>query len=359
MHTCSVSKSLPSSLDQLRSISKFVAKDRFLLSEILNRSSLSGVNVVLGFYDFDFSIVQLCVKKKIPIVATQHIYWGLCPKIDFWNNDFGCSCAVVTFSKRDCKSCLSKQGTRGTHLVSSLFSSQSLNSLRRRRVAFLSECDAIVVPSNYMVRLYEKELKKRTEIRVIHNGIDIDFYKPTKSLAASKKKRILYAGGRTYNKGYTHFLKLASQITKLRNDVEFAAFGWGNDVSNKYVRNLGYLDKLAIPEAYSSSYILVFPAMWDEPFAQVPLESMACGCPVLAYASGGVSEMIKSGFNGRLVSRGNFDGLLKALLDLIDNKSENSKMRLFSRTYIEENFSLSRMCNDYEKLLVEFGAQTK
>lgn len=355
-HTCSVSKFLPSAFDRLRSISRFVTKDHFLLSDILNRSSLSGINVVLSFYDFDSSMVQLCTKKKVPIVATQHIYWGLCPKIDFWNNDFVCSCATVDFSKRDCKSCLSKQGDIGAHLVPNPFSSQAINSLRLRRLDFLSRCDAIVVPSNYMARLYEKELKKRTEIRVIHNGIDIDFYKPTKSLVASKKKRILYAGGRTYGKGYSHFLKLASQITKLRNDVEFIAFGYGKDSSHSCVRdNIGYLSKSDVTQAYSDSYLLVFPALWDEPFGLVPLESMACGCPVVAYASGGVSETVVNGLTGHLVPTGDYSQLLKTTLDLIDNESENKRMRTYSREYVVNNFSLKQMLDNYEKVLFEFA----
>ncbi len=352
-HTCRISKSLPFTIDKARSILRFLDKDNFVLSSIINRSDIASADIVLSFYDFDSSIIRKCIERKIPVIVTQHIYWGLCPKFDLWNNVLNCSCSKVEPYSRDCKKCLSKQGNLGPQVVSSLFSTSLINGLRNSRKVYFSRCDAILVPSNYMVRLYKKELGK-VDVRVVHNGIDTQFYRPIRKDSQGKKKRILYAGARTYTKGYHHFVKLASEITKIRNDVEFAAFGYGKGSSHSCVKDLGYLSKPDVPQAYSDSYILIFPALWDEPFAQIPLESMACGCPVLAYASGGISEMIKNGRNGELVPTGDFSGLLKKTLDLIDNESENAKMRLLSRQSIQQNFSLDRMLHNYEKILLEF-----
>ncbi len=353
-HTCRVSKSLPFTIDKARSILRFIEKDYFVISEILQRSDISKSDLVLSFYDFDSSIMRQCIKRKVPIVVTQHIYWGLCPKFDLWNNVFNCSCSIVEPYSRDCKKCLSRQGNLGPQIVSSLFSANLINSLRNNRKLYFSKCNALIVPSNYMATLYKKELGM-DEVRVVHNGIDTKFYKPMRRDSQGKKKQILYAGARTYTKGYHHFVKLASEITKLRDDVEFVAFGYGKGSSHNCVRDLGYLSKPAVPQAYSDSYILIFPALWDEPFAQIPLESMACGCPVLAYASGGVSEMIKDGHSGGLVPTGDFNQLLEKTLDLIDNESKNSNMRVLSRQYIQEKFPLSVMLNKYEKILLEFA----
>ena len=205
-----------------------------------------------------------------------------------------------------------------------------------------------------MARLYEKELGK-IDVRVVHNGIDTVFFRPTTEVSSNRKKQIIYAGARTNVKGYHHFLKLATEISKLRNDVEFLAFGYGKSSKHSCIRDLGYLSKSDIPKAYSNAYALIFPALWDEPFAQIPLESMACGCPVIAYGSGGITEMIINGQNGYLVPTGAFDQLLKTTVDLIDNPSKAEKMRLTSRQYIEENFSINTMLKNYEKILLQIA----
>jgi glycosyltransferase involved in cell wall biosynthesis len=353
-HTCRISKSLPYTIDKARSILRFLEKDNFFFSGIVNRSEIDSADIVLSFYDFDCSIIWQCIERKIPIISTQHVYWGLCPKWDFWNNVLNCSCSKIEPYSRDCKKCLSKQGTLGPQVVSSLFSTGLISGLRNSRKLCFSRCDAILVPSNYMARLYKKELGK-VDIRVVHNGIDTQFYKPMPKSSQGRKKRILYAGARTYTKGYHHFVKLASEITTMRNDVEFIAFGYGKRSAHSYVKDLGYLSKSDVRQAYSDSYLLVFPSLWDEPFGLVPLESMACGCPVVAYGSGGVPETVVNGLNGRLVLTGDYSQLLQTTLDLIDNESENNRMRKYSREYIVKNFSLWQMLDSYERTLFEFA----
>ena len=352
-HNCQISKSLPFALDKTRSILRFIEKDNFAFSRAINRANISKANVVLSFYHFDSSIMNESLKRKVPLIITQHIYWGLCPKFDFWNNAANCSCSKVEPQSRDCKECISKQNNLGPQLVSNLFPKKLINNLRNNRKPTLCACDAIVVPSNFMVGLYKRELGD-VDVRAVHNGIDTEFYHPTER-DVTAKKRILYAGARTNVKGYHHFVKLATEVSKLRDDVEFLAFGYGKGSAHNSVKDLGFLSKSDVPKAYSNAYALIFPALWDEPFAQIPLESMACGCPVIAYGSGGVSEMISNGKNGNLVSTGDFDQLLKTTIDLVDNTSKAEQMRLTSRQYVEKNFSLDSMLRNYERIIVEIA----
>lgn len=353
-NNCYVCNSMPLLIDKTRSISRFIENDNSLISNAINRSNISEADVVLAFYDFDLSIMRQCIKKQIPVLVTQHIYWGLCPKFDFWNNVHNCSCSKVESEARDCKNCISKQANLGPQVVSSLFPKKVVNNLRINRKRVLQKCNAIIVPSNFMVEIYKKELEDM-DVRAVHNGIDTAFYRPTENRTRGQKKRILYAGARTNVKGYHHFVKLATEVSKLRDNVEFLAFGYGQGSFHNCVKDLGYINKSDLPKAYSNGYLLVFPALWDEPFAQIPLESMACGCPVIAYGSGGISEMISNGQNGNLVSTGDFDQLLKTTIELIDNPAKTEKMRLTSRRFIEKNFSLEAMLRNYEKIVVEFG----
>jgi glycosyltransferase involved in cell wall biosynthesis len=66
-----------------------------------------------------------------------------------------------------------------------------------------------------------------------------------------------------------------------------------------------YKGALADPEKrgfLQGARALLFPIKWEEPFGIVMAESMACGCPVIAFNRGSVPEVIQEGRNGCIVS---------------------------------------------------------
>lgn len=67
------------------------------------------------------------------------------------------------------------------------------------------------------------------------------------------------------------------------------------------VTMLGQLPPERVAELYRSFDALVFPVRWDEPWGLVPLEAMACGCPVIATGRGGSGEYLRDGENCLLV----------------------------------------------------------
>jgi glycogen synthase len=67
------------------------------------------------------------------------------------------------------------------------------------------------------------------------------------------------------------------------------------------VRILGRLGGEKVAELYRNSDALLFPVRWEEPWGLVPLEAMACGCPVLATGRGGSAEYLRDGGNCLLV----------------------------------------------------------
>lgn len=51
----------------------------------------------------------------------------------------------------------------------------------------------------------------------------------------------------------------------------------------------------------SAAIALIFPICWLEPFGLVMIEAMACGCPVIAFRIGSVSEIVEDGVTGFVV----------------------------------------------------------
>lgn len=67
------------------------------------------------------------------------------------------------------------------------------------------------------------------------------------------------------------------------------------------VELLGRVDEARLVELYGQARLTVFP-FTVEPFGYIPLESMACGTPVLTYGREGPGETVLSGRTGWLVN---------------------------------------------------------
>ena len=79
------------------------------------------------------------------------------------------------------------------------------------------------------------------------------------------------------------------------------------------------------------------------------IEAMACGTPVIAFNRGSVPEIIKDGKTGFIVDsfnkkgKVNIEGLIRAVkkIDQIDRRE--------CRQWVEENFTVEKMVDEYEK----------
>ena len=60
--------------------------------------------------------------------------------------------------------------------------------------------------------------------------------------------------------------------------------------------------------------VTMLPVRWDEPFGMVGAEAQMVGCPVAAYARGGLAEVVEQGVSGFLSEPGDVQGLAKAAM---------------------------------------------
>jgi len=96
---------------------------------------------------------------------------------------------------------------------------------------------------------------------------------------------------------------------------------------------------------------LLFPIDWPEPFGLVMIEAMACGTPVVAYASGSVPEVVEDGVTGFIVH--NEDQAVQAIRQIggID--------RARVRARFETRFSAIAMARRYLTLYDRLRAPTR
>ncbi|MBW8013728.1 glycosyltransferase [Lactobacillus helveticus] len=98
--------------------------------------------------------------------------------------------------------------------------------------------------------------------------------------------------------------------------------------------------------------ILVLPSTSPDPLPTVVLESMGCGRAIIGYAHGGITEMIKDGYNGKLVTPGDKVALRKAVKTCLSH-NEYVKLGKNSRIRLVNQYSLKKFIGNFMKVYSE------
>jgi glycosyltransferase involved in cell wall biosynthesis len=108
-------------------------------------------------------------------------------------------------------------------------------------------------------------------------------------------------------------------------------------------------DQNVMAEWYNVADIFLYPSLADN-CPLVVLESMACGCPVLSFQTGGIPELVIHNINGYLARYKDYEDLKNGLIFLLKNDVTRQTMSENSIQRVLENFSLTQMVNKYEEL---------
>jgi glycogen synthase len=187
----------------------------------------------------------------------------------------------------------------------------------------LLNADGIIAVSRSMMedvqQLYDVSPDK---IRVIHNGIDLEQYKPTfdqeiiTGLGINPGiPYILFVGRITRQKGIIH---LVNALPYLEGDIQVVLCAGAPDteaiaremkekverVRTKSDNHIIWISKQVPREQlvilYSHASLFVCPSVY-EPFGIINLEAMACSTPVVASAVGGIPDVVVYNETGLMV----------------------------------------------------------
>ena len=131
------------------------------------------------------------------------------------------------------------------------------------------------------------------------------------------------------------------------------------------VTMLGQLRPAEVAELYRHFDALLFPVRWDEPWGLVPLEAMACGCPVIATGRGGSGEYLRDADNCLLIAAHDPVALAKAVRRLAEEPGLRDRLResglATAPGYTEASFnaSVARHLTEVARRPVDAGARRR
>jgi len=304
-------------------------------------------DAVLGFVDYDSSLVVAAHKERIPILVCVQIYWPTCPVGTHYIEGEGDCFApgLIRCVRHIARAPISPNlGLPVSNLPAPLALLLYLKTLERP--AALTQADALVANSEFTATVLRNAGYER--VHTIHNGVDTQLFRA--SPWSASRKVVLYpvARSRQERKGYAHFVEMARQVRRTHPDVTFRIL---NDPGDDTIQGTPYLSHDELARELRADYLAVVPSVWEEPFGFVAIEAMSAGRPVIAYRVGGLPEIIEDGVSGRLVPRGNVEGLTCAVRELLDDEPAARRMGRAARERVEERFDYNLMVDRYLGLI--------
>jgi len=115
------------------------------------------------------------------------------------------------------------------------------------------------------------------------------------------------------------------------------------------VRWHGQLPQAALAPFYRAAAAVVIPSI-DEGLGLVGVEAALCEAPVIAYASGGLTDVVKDGTTGWLVPAGDIAALAHAIDGVVDRPNKAHACGAAGRAYALGQFSPEAVGRRYREL---------
>jgi glycosyltransferase involved in cell wall biosynthesis len=213
---------------------------------------------------------------------------------------------------------------------------------------------------------------ERRKVIVIPNGVDLERFAPRDGRSArtqwgiAEDAFVVVAIGRlTLQKGYRYLFEALAVARRALPSITCLIAGDGplRAALQAQVRALGldaacrFLgDVLEIESVLAAADVTVLPSLF-EGMPNVVLEAMAMGCPVIATAIGGSSELVRHGETGFLVPPRDATALASALVDMGVSADGRSRMGSRAREVAVARHDIDHMVRSVEKLYLDEWAQ--
>jgi len=211
--------------------------------------------------------------------------------------------------------------------------------------------------------------------RVIHNGVDLDIFRADRQAAAASLRAawgvptdavlVGHVARLQSWKGQRDVIAAAEMVLRLLPDVYFAIVGgdiFGDAAAYEAELRATVADRTLSTRvvfaghqedvaAMFAALDIVVHASTEEPFGRVLIEAGAAGRPTVAYASGGVGEIIIDGQTGLLVNAGAPAALAAGLERLVRDPLLAHALGAAARAHVGNCFDIREATRRLEDVL--------
>jgi glycosyltransferase involved in cell wall biosynthesis len=217
---------------------------------------------------------------------------------------------------------------------------------------------------------------QRNRMQVIHNGFDVDEFRPDGLAREALRKELGLPSGSLLigmvarfdpMKDHRTFVEAASVLNRERVDVAYVLCGdgvtWDNRQLSGWIENAGLRARFYLlgrrddmPRICAALDVASLCSFYGEGLPNVIGEAMACGVPCVVTDVGGCASLVDG--TGLVVSARNPAGLAGAWRQLLDMAAEQRRrMGSAARCRIEQTFGIGRVVAEYEAVYRELVAR--
>lgn len=187
----------------------------------------------------------------------------------------------------------------------------------------------------------------RAEIRVITNGIEVP--EAIDESARARSKNIAVVANLHPLKGHLPFLDVVEAVVRQHPDASFLFIGRDDlkgevhaAVSSRRLGNNIRFEGFQpdVTQYWATARMLVLPSRITEGAPTAVLEAQAVGLPTVAYAVGGVRELIRDGVDGYTIDVADVTGMADAIVSLLDDAQLAQRLGRAARQKVREQYSI-------------------
>lgn len=251
------------------------------------------------------------------------------------------------------ENCMKWQVECGKCVIRNKFIDRSRENFLLKKSLFTANKNLTIVPcSDWMADFVRQSFLKDKRIEVIHNGVDLNIFKPVPEARINDKKFRVIAVSNVWlpYKGLNDILKLRNILS---DDYEIIMVG----LREKQVKTLpsgirGIQRTNNVQELvrlYNEADVLINPTYADT-FPTVNLEALACGTPVITYKTGGSPEAVDEK-TGMVIEQGNVDALADAIRKMKVQPLSSNDCHQRAINCFDKDKCFEKYINLYESLL--------
>ena len=227
----------------------------------------------------------------------------------------------------------------------------------------IEQSDGVTAISNHLRDRTREAFNITSEIEVIHNFVNCDFYLRKPELVATMRPRFAAPDEHLF----VH-LSNFRPVKRVRDVIEVFArvarviparlmlIGDGPDRStaeqlalhHKVQDRIHFIGKQDnVNELLPLADLMLMPSEMES-FGLAALEAMACSVPTIGTRVGGVPELIDDQHNGLLFEVGDIDAMAAAAITLLGDEPRLKTMAAAARKTAQDRFCASRIIPQYE-----------